>query len=504
MPDASGYTIENEPAAEPWPDPDMSVLLLNRRPPPALPLDVFGPEWRAWIEGAARAAACPPDYVAAPLLASASALIGNARWAQATPGWAKPPHLWCGVVGDSGGGKSPGSDALMRDVLPVMEARMSADFPDRLRDWKVSAEAHAAAVERWKTDVREAQKKGCPAPLPPTGDAPEEPQAPRLRQNDVTIEKVAGLLAGAAPKGLLVVRDELAGWLLGMNNYNYAGRAFWIEAYGGRPYRVERQKLQQPIDVPRLAVAVTGGTQPEKLATLFADADDGLLARFCWFWPDPVPFALGRNTPATGWATDALDRLRLLDLSSGVAPEDRSRPIMVPLAEASLPRIETFAREMQEYQRDAGGLMRSGFGKARGTVLRLALVLEYLWWCAQSGMEAPPAVISDRAFLAAATLVADYLMPMAERVYGDAATASEDRNAASLARWIKRRRPNDVHVREVQRQARLPGLTTADAIHAACRLLVEAGWLREPAPGGFQKRARQAYAVNPALCGEAA
>jgi hypothetical protein len=33
----------------------------------------------------------------------------------------------------------------------------------------------------------------------------------------VTVEKVATLLAGAAPKGLLIVRDELAGWLLGMN-----------------------------------------------------------------------------------------------------------------------------------------------------------------------------------------------------------------------------------------------------------------------------------------------
>ncbi len=107
MPDASGYTLEDGPRAEPWPDPDMRVLLLHRRPPPVLPLDVFGPEWRAWIEGAARAAACPPDYVAAPLLASVSALIGNARWAQATSGWREPPHLWCGAVGDSGRASRP-------------------------------------------------------------------------------------------------------------------------------------------------------------------------------------------------------------------------------------------------------------------------------------------------------------------------------------------------------------------------------------------------------------
>ena len=57
---------------------------------------------------------------------------------------------------------------------------------------------------------------------------------PRLRQNDTTIERVATILAGAAPKGVLIVRDELAGWLTGMNAYNDAGRPFWIEAYGGR------------------------------------------------------------------------------------------------------------------------------------------------------------------------------------------------------------------------------------------------------------------------------
>lgn len=81
-----------------WPEPDMEVLRLHRRSPPALPLDVFGPFWSSWIRAAAEAAACPADYVAAPLLASTSVLIGHARWAQATPGWDEPPHLlgWSG------------------------------------------------------------------------------------------------------------------------------------------------------------------------------------------------------------------------------------------------------------------------------------------------------------------------------------------------------------------------------------------------------------------------
>ena len=45
----------------------MGVLRLHRRPPPKLPIEVFGPKWRQWIMMAAEAAACPPDYVEAPL-----------------------------------------------------------------------------------------------------------------------------------------------------------------------------------------------------------------------------------------------------------------------------------------------------------------------------------------------------------------------------------------------------------------------------------------------------
>jgi hypothetical protein len=72
-----------------WPEPDLAALRYDRRPLPRIPMSVFGPAWGDWISTAAEAAACPPDYVAAPLLATVSALIGNARWAQATPGWAE-------------------------------------------------------------------------------------------------------------------------------------------------------------------------------------------------------------------------------------------------------------------------------------------------------------------------------------------------------------------------------------------------------------------------------
>src|SRR5438874_4762013 len=93
----------------------------------------------------------------------------------------------------SGSGKSPGADCLMRDVLPEIERRMCADFVDRLWRWRADIEIGKLARERWLKALRDASKRGSSAALPPLGLPPAEPQLPRLRQHDVTIEKVAAL-----------------------------------------------------------------------------------------------------------------------------------------------------------------------------------------------------------------------------------------------------------------------------------------------------------------------
>ena len=188
--------------------------------------------------------------------------------------------------------------------------------------------------------------------------------------------------------------------------------------------------------------------------------------------------------------------MRELDLRPGDPPS----PILVPLTKEARALIERFANEMQDRQSTASGPLRSQLGKARGAALRLALVLELMWWCGEEGIRPPPAQISARGFAAAARLIGDYFMPMAVRVYGDAAASERDRAAAMLARWIISARPAELHVRHLQRDVRLQGLRTAEQIRAAAGMLIEADWLREPALGNkFGQRRRIAYAVNPWL-----
>lgn len=212
-----------------------------------------------------------------------------------------------------------------------------------------------------------------------------------------------------------------------------------------------------------------------------------------------MPFDLPRAAPDIPFAVAGFDKLRLLEMRD---TDTGPAPVPVPLAAEARADLRDFARRMQERQRWTGGLMSSALGKARGLALRLSLVLEYLWWAGRPGMAPPPATISREAFAAAATLAADHLLPMAERTYGDAAAPERDRNAATLARWIAKSRPAELHVRTVQRDVHLPGLATAEAIHAAASVLVEAGWLLAPAgSGGEAGRPKAAYPINPALWG---
>jgi hypothetical protein len=485
--------------------PDLSVLA--RSAPPTLSLEVFGARWAQWIRNAAEAAACPVDYVVAALLPAASALIGNARWVQAWLGWQEPPHLWCASVGHSGQGKSPGADLILRHVIPFIEARMARDHGFKREVQLAVLDAHASCTPI--NDVIPAL-----SPIRPWHDLID----PRFMESDLTIEKVADILAGGAPKGLLMVRDELAGWLLGMNRFNAGARAFWLEAYGGRPYSLDRVKSAGRISVPRLAVAWHGGVQPSRLTKLMADADDGLLARFNWFWPEAVPFQRPKAAPNIEFAISAFERLSMLELSPDEAPPsqncagspDPSRakgcvrpgslpascspalgaiPIIVPLTEEAAGQLEAFARQIQDHQSQSTGLINSALGKARGLVLRLSLVLEYLRWAAEEGMAPAPTEVTSHALQAAITLITDYLVPMAQRVYGDIALPPYDRAAQTLARWILQTKASEVHVRHLQRQEHLPGLATAPDIHAACQALVQAGWLTPPPRGTNKGRA---------------
>ena len=69
---------------------------------------------------------------------------------------------------------------------------------------------------------------------------------------DTTIEKLADILS-YSNRGVLVKRDEIAGWIGSMEKYGGTGRgasakhAFWLQAYDGGSYIVDRIQRGQTI-----------------------------------------------------------------------------------------------------------------------------------------------------------------------------------------------------------------------------------------------------------------
>jgi Protein of unknown function (DUF3987)/Bifunctional DNA primase/polymerase, N-terminal len=483
-----------------WPDPDPSVLKEGRREAPPLPVRIFGPFWSEWLAATSEGANSPIEYPAASLLTSAAALIGNARWVSPWDGWKEPCILWCGVVGDPSSNKSPGIDPLL-DMLRTIEGEMASGFDETHRRWQAEHEMAKAAMDSYRSRLREASKEGQrPPPLPDAAIDPPEPVRPRIIVNDSTPEKLGELLA-ANQRGLMFFRDELAGWFGAFDRYSGSGaeRALWLEAFGGRKYTVDRVKSEKPIIIPHLSIGVLGGIQPEKLAELMKGPDDGLPSRFAWVWPETIPPRRPKMTADRNSALVALRRLASLKMATDDL--DNPQPRIVLLTEEAAALFQEWRQEHRVQSMGLSGAIASAWGKAQGQLLRLALILQHLWWCTTS--DEAPETISAVAIKGAAALVEDFFKPMAARVYGDAALPERDRLAAVVARWIIKTRPTSINARKLRREARLPGLKEADKVRLALEVLEDADWLRRvpERDGETVGRPRGDYVLNPKLAG---
>jgi hypothetical protein len=270
-----------------WDDPDMSLLEDRRGDLPDFPLTHLSKDLQGWVKDAANGKACTVDHVAVPLLGVASSLIGVSRRAQASPSWVQPMTLWVAIVGASGTGKTPGLDAS-RDALAEIEKQYQLRIGALRLEHNTRADKADALLKQWKKDLKEATEEGKdPPPRPP--DGPGEFINPRLFFSNATTERIADLLM-ARPQGALQVSGELAGLFLNMKRYHSGSdKEFWLEAWNGGPYPVER-KGRPPTPVKYLLVGVVGGFQPDKMVDSFKGSEDGMYARLLFSWPDEAPY----------------------------------------------------------------------------------------------------------------------------------------------------------------------------------------------------------------------
>lgn len=483
----------------PWQRPDMAVLSAGRGTPAPMPTDMFGEAWPL-IQALGEGAGAPVDYVASSVLSVAASLIGGKRRVRpfSTSDWEEPCILWIANVGDPSSNKSPGQDAATKPLRSI-EGDYAGTHRRVLQDYETKLQRAKAERKKWEDQVSAATKSGDETPmLPDAAILPDEPVRRRLMVQDATPEAMGPVLAGN-PHGTLHFRDELAGWLMSFERYSPGGREFWLEAFGGRPHVIDRKGAAKPLIIPFNGVSVLGGIQPEKLSEcLLSGSDDGLVARFLWAWPAPIPYHRPRQIADAG----ALERLyrRLDRIPPGYGPDGQPRPIMLSLSDQAADIFEEWVRESSEALVDAASLYKSFCGKLRGVVLRLALVTEMMAW-AFGYEDREPDEIGYKSLVAAIEYVESYAKPTALRVFGDAALPPVERNAATLARYILKQRLSQINVREISRSGGMPTLKRAPDIAEAIDHLVEADWLR-PAPsraGDSAGRAKGDFDVNPAV-----
>lgn len=493
-------TSQAPDASQAWPDPEARYLRPELPDPPALPLlEVFGTIWGPWIANAAEAKAAPPDYVAAALLTVAGALIGNTRWASPWAGWAEPPILWAMTIGTPSMNKSPGFDAVL-GPLKKLEREARKQSERALSEFRERDEVAKLAVATWKEAAKAAIKEGKEPPAKPSqADPGPEPVRPRYALTDTTVEKL-GVILASQPRGALVFRDELAGWLQGMTRYSGGGsdRPFWLEAYGGRGFSVERLG-RDPVYIDFLSVGVLGGIQPDRLKSLlFKTDDDGLLARFLPVWPLPAPIKRPTAGGDDAFVSAALERLLALQMPLG--EEGSPRPWYVPFSDDAANLFQEYREAVRSWETGAEGLLLSFIGKLPGIALRVSLILAFLDYAATGGK--PPQDIALNVFGRAAHFVEAYALPMARRAYADASIPKPERAARRLVSIIMERRLERFTSREILQLER-EGLRNKADLDPALILLEEANIIRgikaQPGPkGGAPTRA---FIANPRLWG---
>lgn len=274
---------------EPRPLPSLETSV------PLLSENLVPERLRRWITDIADRMQVPLEFIAAPVVVSLSSVIGRqiGIFPKREDNWLVVPNLWGAVIARPGFFKSP---AISEGMKPLDYLTKEAQF--HFESGKVAVKAKEemlrAKIDGLKDTIKKATRKGNGHDLghlqADLETALREIESnvifeKRFKTNDATVEKLACLLK-ENPKGMLVLRDELSGWLKSLQKSGREGdREFYLEAWNGYGSFTVDRIGRGTLHVPALCLSIFGGLQPGKIdsylnQTSGGQGDDGLLQRF--------------------------------------------------------------------------------------------------------------------------------------------------------------------------------------------------------------------------------
>ena len=277
------------------------VPLPTDLPPVApFPPDLLPDALRPWVEDIAERMQCPPDFPAVGAMVCLSAVVGRqiAIRPKRRDDWEVIVNLWGAVVGRPSLLKSPALAEPMR-FLQRLETAARDEHDDAMRGHQADELVAKLATKNAHNEIskllkgkKEEEANGLARALV-DATPQDEPRRRRYYTNDGTVEKIGELLRDN-PRGLLVFRDELTGWLNSLDREGREGtRAFFLEAWNGAGRFTYDRIGRGTVEIDATCLSVLGGIQPGPLSgylsgALAGDAgDDGLLQRLQLLaWPD--------------------------------------------------------------------------------------------------------------------------------------------------------------------------------------------------------------------------
>jgi hypothetical protein len=318
-------------------------------------------------------------------------------------------------------------------------------------------EAFDLSVEQYEEELKIWKK----TPEDERGKRPSKPPKPvltRITVNDTTAEALVPILKDNS-HGIVLVRDELIGWVQGMNQYREGGKGadqqFWLSAWSGATETVDRKKTrdQGPLRVRHPFIGVVGGLTPDKLPTLRGDRprrraeQDGFIDRVLLCYPKELLVEEENwkliSEEAQGRLAKVYDRLRSLQMvpleEGGVIKS--YRPFVVKLNASGRRPWQDFTREHAHERNDADfpRHLVGPWSELRGYCVRLALFVHYLRWATDEieGDDDGTEPVDGEDVRRAVRLV-NYFKSHAKKVYATMDADHQAADARHVVKWLER------------------------------------------------------------------
>jgi hypothetical protein len=444
----------------PMSEPEEPLFL----PPPQrtvepFPTEVLPGALRRFVEEAARALPCPPDFLGVLLLALAGAAIGTSRVLEVKVGWEEGPRVFVAIVADPGSRKSPALHTALKFFTERQKA-LKAEYDLAMERYKTELARYEAEYAAWES------QGGLPE------DEPQKPCKPvlqRLYTTNATLEAFLSRLE-ENPRGMVYAQDELAALVLGHNQYRGgkgADRQHFQSFWSGAQVIVDRKNREEPLILDNPFVTVIGLIPPDVLAELNdpKGREDGFVIRILFVYPDPLEVSWNRETVSPALHHEVyqvFERLWDLPLTS---KKVRFTPGGLRVWE------EWVTAHHQEVNEEAFPThLKGAWAKMEAYCARFALILQL---CRYACHEAQGEDVDELSMLGSSALIY-YFKSHARRVYASLRLTPEDKRVEQALRWIETH-GRTASARDLQR-GHVAGVKASTEAQRLLRILVDRGY----------------------------